>query len=367
MNKIIFQPLVLLIFLLVSNMTFSQNLQMTISQNYDGAKLINWQKVIYKYDTNNYLISMDTQVWDDQSKEWQNNFLTEYINNSNGKMTYTIFRLWNNKKETWENLSQSFCTYNLQGNKLLFRNENWENNNWRNASQLLFTYDNDGNLINTLSQGWSKNLGKWENSSQENYSNANNILTTGVQQNWVNNTWSNSMRTNYSYTTSGKLYILQYAYWVNANWGDYARHIYNYDDNDFLINTSYQAADSNWESITQFNYTNNLNGTIDHFIWQNLNDNNWTDFNRMTYYYNSLSTESFQSKNKFIVYPNPTKDEIMVKSDVPFLNYFIIDQNGKSLFHGAITNKEKTIDVSTLTNGVYFIKLENQAYKFIKE
>jgi len=70
----------------------------------------------------------------------------------------------------------------------------------------------------------------------------------------------------------------------------------------------------------------------------------------------------------FSIYPNPANDKIQVKlkttenQEVEFL-----DIKGSLMFKGILTEMTSTIDVSKLSNGIYFITIDNTTKKIIKQ
>ncbi len=80
----------------------------------------------------------------------------------------------------------------------------------------------------------------------------------------------------------------------------------------------------------------------------------WTDFNPING--NLLATDSFV-KGNFSIYPIPTKNELFI--DAKNLNNTkleVLDLNGKILFNQPL-NGTNTIDLSTLSNGIYLFKI----------
>ena len=75
----------------------------------------------------------------------------------------------------------------------------------------------------------------------------------------------------------------------------------------------------------------------------------------------------------FTVYPNPTKDFLTISSknsqDIKTLT--INDMSGKTIFKDAFIGPNKTIDISQINNGIYFlslsIKSQKNTIKFIKQ
>ncbi|WP_310378835.1 glycosyl hydrolase [Flavobacterium sp.] len=71
------------------------------------------------------------------------------------------------------------------------------------------------------------------------------------------------------------------------------------------------------------------------------------------------------SSNKFTIYPNPTSNILHISgiNEVDFLE--ILDLNGKQLIKKTSAN---SVDISNLSKGVYFLKLNNkEIFKFIKK
>ncbi len=60
------------------------------------------------------------------------------------------------------------------------------------------------------------------------------------------------------------------------------------------------------------------------------------------------------------IYPNPTKDIVTLEGNSPILSYEIFSVEGKCVrkFQPSSTSTKETIDISQLSKGIYFIKIE---------
>ncbi|GGZ67957.1 T9SS type A sorting domain-containing protein [Algibacter mikhailovii] len=76
----------------------------------------------------------------------------------------------------------------------------------------------------------------------------------------------------------------------------------------------------------------------------------------------ALSTEDI-AKQAFSFYPNPVKTEINLNTTKQFESFKIIDITGKVIKKGAFS---KVINIEDLQKGVYFLGLDNNYQKFIK-
>lgn len=136
-----------------------------------------------------------------------------------------------------------------------------------------------------------------------------------------------------------------------------------------------QFGSLNFVDFTNFNYTaNNLNlydydgdGKLDITIVDGFG------LNQIRYLKNSTASTSNNSalennSPEFSVFPNPTIDKLNIKADHSYSSYGykIFSHAGVKMDEGNI--EEGFIDVSSLDQGIYFVKIDNfSAQKFIKK
>ncbi len=79
----------------------------------------------------------------------------------------------------------------------------------------------------------------------------------------------------------------------------------------------------------------------------------------------SLSNKEID-KTEFHLHPNPSSDFISFRN-VANSEIFIQDINGKKVSEELYSLLENQIDIRNLNSGMYFLKIDNKSYKFIKE
>jgi len=82
-----------------------------------------------------------------------------------------------------------------------------------------------------------------------------------------------------------------------------------------------------------------------------------------------LSTEDVQMSNKFLLAPNPVKNQLQISTSLNGNNetqYQIINTLGATAMTSKATAKDFSIDVSTLPTGIYFIHLQSGNAKTVK-
>ena len=71
---------------------------------------------------------------------------------------------------------------------------------------------------------------------------------------------------------------------------------------------------------------------------------------------------------KLVFYPNPVKDELIIKNEeLRMGDYSIFNVSGQVLMQGALSTETTNINVKELPSGMYFIKVGNKTGKFVKE
>ena len=85
---------------------------------------------------------------------------------------------------------------------------------------------------------------------------------------------------------------------------------------------------------------------------------------------NTLSLDEYGNPSSFLLYPNPASNmlHILNINDLPVSQVAVISMDGKTM---NIHLNEDVIDLSGLTNGMYFLKIqsgtENYTLSFVKE
>jgi len=131
-----------------------------------------------------------------------------------------------------------------------------------------------------------------------------------------------------------------------------------YCNNNIL--SSLNVKNGNNVNFENFNATNNPNLdciNVDDEIWSATNwSGNVDNITVFSEDCNALSVDEF-SVSEFIMYPNPAKDLLHIKLDAS-ANYIVINIHGQIIKKGKLNKGENKLNVSTLSNGIYFFKIK---------
>jgi hypothetical protein len=75
-----------------------------------------------------------------------------------------------------------------------------------------------------------------------------------------------------------------------------------------------------------------------------------------------------QDDSKIKVYPNPTHNQLRITNyKLRMKDYSIYSMTGQMVMQGQLQGETTILNVSTLTNGVYFMKINDEVMKFVKQ
>lgn len=88
-----------------------------------------------------------------------------------------------------------------------------------------------------------------------------------------------------------------------------------------------------------------------------------------TYFENTLAISDSTDSNTIIISPNPAKTtmHILVDRDQQVAIYHIYDMTGRLQSKGITSGSDTVVDVSSLSQGMYFIKMQNEASVITKK
>jgi hypothetical protein len=90
-----------------------------------------------------------------------------------------------------------------------------------------------------------------------------------------------------------------------------------------------------------------------------------TIIQRITFNSN-LGTTEISAQDKILLYPNPSNSFIRISAKDPSLDVLIFSMNGQLVQKGTC-KPDTDIDVSGLSAGIYFVKVNGVTVKFIKK
>ena len=302
------------------------------------------------YNSNNEVLTNTEYKWDALTSSWIYSSKSENSYDANNNLITTIVYSRNNVLNVWNQLTKSTFNYDLNNKLITEIDFNWDNItvNWVNNVKDEHAYDTHGNDTLMLGYKWDYVGLVWNINNKTRFFYDSNNLSAGLEYwNWNSNT--------NTWTGAGKL---EYVFNSNKQLTLFALYSWN-------------SQTSTWIGLTKTEsiYNGNNFKTIENNYNWNTSTSSWDKSEISTYYYslNMTSNPSLSGSN-LAVYPNPVSNELHITGLNSISDISILDITGKTIF--TQNSIGKTIDVSSLNEGIYFLQITNKTgrvnYKFIK-
>ena len=202
----------------------------------------------------------------------------------------TYSKEWNSKTESWvyfDRIISTFSNMSIQSEVIQI----YENDNWVNYNQKSYFYNN-GSVIEEREYYWNQASGEWFDNYRKLYSYNDNNLVSSIKHQYI----------------------------FNGNYVNSSREIFNYDENNHLIEKIVETYEEAWTNFLKYQYYYNA---VDLILEENLTywrQNEWGDAEfTVTYAYNKDNQIIEKQKSKF---ENQKKQE-------QILEKFVYDIDGK--------------------------------------
>jgi hypothetical protein len=307
------------------------------------------------------MLSLTKERWNDTN--WVNDLRKTYKYDEHNNKTEFLWEWGNGKK--WRNHIKSFFTYDSLNNKIKELHKQW-NIKWIDTYRYTYKYDKIDSMLQVLIERYQNN--KWNFSEKWIFGyDENNRKSNSYLYHWIGTAWLPDYRSTFEYDEKGNL-LTHFVY-------------------------SYRLLE--WEKSWKQTWTYNKDGYLLTQIFNYWKDSMWTNYNRILSfsdsrerlftYDKSYKIEIFYTSATGIknilhqaaivkLYPNPATDYIDVmlnEAKEPVLSVKVYDVLGNVVVDTPpgpllIEGERIRLDVSGLAAGVYFVKIGNKMYKFVK-
>ena len=113
------------------------------------------------------------------------------------------------------------------------------------------------------------------------------------------------------------------------------------------------------------------NGEHDWFgVWGNMDISSsieiWKFFSKYDINGSLANVNELTVVDEIKVFPNPSNESISVNMPISNdVDYEIVSPEGKIIKSGTLSNTLPSIDISNLSNDIYFLKINNEVLKFV--
>lgn len=331
----------------------------------------NWKnsmKMTNTFDSNGNVTKEVSDSWNLTTSVWENSLVTDHTLNSNSTVNYSITQSWDKDMATWANLYKLMYTYDASKNVLTQKTQMDLGTGWTDFSMTTNTYNTSGLLIKSVGQVMDLISMQMKDANQTTYTyNADGTENQSVSQEWNTTSlaWQNSMRSTNTYNASKKLTLVLTEDFTSDVWVNDTKSILTYGANGLVSESLYQdwdATASAWVDTDKDIFTYNADGSINQLTlmeWKK-DQSIWENHSRLTYTYPvaTFVNPALAGLDQLQVFPNPFNTVISIENtNLQEFSLQIYNANGqlvKSIENG---HPHSTINLATLNNGVYFLKV----------
>lgn len=340
-----------------------------------------YQKFAKAFDANGNMISEESSEWDNSTEEWINSFKKTQVFSNNLLVEWQSFT-WNVDSNKWINNSLNKYVYRSNqkvDSSYQFRWNSTEQG-WDSTYRTNFFYTND--ILDSALTDYKST--EWALSSKNIYNhNVDGYVTLNLSLRWNSTLWDTINKFTYLYNADNKL-IDRGQYFYYNGWVGVVRHTYDFDEYDNKTLNGYQGWDysgNQWTNHSKIEYVfdydvsatdlvlpygwdkEHFNKISKSFAYRG-NGNDWNDADTSVYYYNfydnTTSNHTLNVPETFHIYPNPTSNYLVLKSDKIENSAFLelINLQGKVILNKEVIT-ENPIDIRHIKTGIYFYRIHS--------
>lgn len=308
----------------------------------------------------------------DDGSSWMNEENSKnYLYDSNHRLLEVTLQGWTG---SWSDQYKVIYTYDAAGNILTKTDQAWLSGTWLNRALTTNTYSGN-NLSVALYQYWDNASNSWTNNTRTTFAYTGNQLTSSTEEEWNTTSWLNAVRrTNFVYAGTD---LLSYDFEIwNPGMGAYelkTKTSYSYDTNHHVM-TSYleiwNTPTATWEKYLKTDYSYDIHWNQTEILEQHWDASvgNWENSSLILNYYRTgtVGVNELSEQRSLAFHPNPVVDQLTISAGAD-QRAEILSTDGKVVMSVPVTTGSNTIDLSGISKGLYFIRLDGKTGKVIKE
>ena len=309
------------------------------------------------------------ETWLPWSNKWRNSDRLSYVYNPSQQLVSDEDRNWDTINTVWTNNSTDSFTYDNMNRLYIHLTDAWNTNSYMNAARIVDSFS--GNIKTETVYGWGNINYSAEYRDIYYLDNMGND-TLDINQGWDGSSWTNSVKYQTKYSSTGKAITIFTSQWNNNNWALSDRELNYYDGNGNDTLYVHQTPDvtvGKWQYVFTQKSTNIYNGagqllqvmqngSYDNIKWMpfakynysydgNGNDTQnivqlwdsistaWVNNGRYTMTYQVFTGINSDETSLYIkVYPNPSKGNVNFEYSLAEKGYTkisIYDLSGKEI------------------------------------
>lgn len=342
----------------ISVTLFAQKKTTLIFQGFENQVFVNQTRMIMFTDLQGGLLKETIDSWNKAGSKWDETSILTSTLNADGTVKENLTKTWN--KNVWEETGKTEFTYtskkvatetvkmNMSGAWITFSKTT---NTWNGdllQSELhqsfdfltqklvdntknTYSYNADGTQSQDLEEKWNVGTSKWENFTRTTTTYSSKKPVTVLNEEYKSSAWVNKWRNTSTYNADGTLKEALDQNWESGAWKDDSKSIYSYNTNKSIKEVLIQE----WKTTS---------------VWENT---------AKILYSEEASTiaEAMNIKSEIVVYPNPTRGNISVRSLDQISNIEVFNMAGQKIVSRNVNSNSENMNLNIYESGIYIFKV----------
>ncbi len=358
------------------------NLGTTLTQKVFPDSIVNASLSLYEYNAAKQLLSHQIQDWK-YNTTWSNYYRFEYIYDNRGNLTGYTENTW---AGGWKTLLSKVYTYDSMDSLKTMVAQIASGTELVNNQRETYTRNAQGKLTSLLFEEFANNAWRLSIKTDFTYQNDGKISTRTESQSYDGVNLVELLRYTYTWDAAGNLTSIKEAEKHEDQWVDYFVTNRSYDADKNLVQTFREKKkDVEWTNYDRCTYISDANGSTIEGKYETWADGNWLPWvGRLEQYYNKkhdpfvlLTAYRYEAKYSYIdlgigenekeifftTYPNPATNLVTISGtgNRIIAGVKLLDSHGRIALSKVVNERGRVqLNVSALSPGIYIMQIESQ-------
>lgn len=311
-------------------------------------------------------ISELTQIYD--MDRWVNYSFKAISYDKKGNVSEEIEQFWNDLQLRWEDNTLTGYRYDKEGRLTEILYQNIYNGLINNGYREIFSYYPDNKVKEKIMQHFDY---IWVNFMKTGYHYVDGLLTEETTSYWANNNWGETLFVDkHEYNKSGKLISKTKIKVENGIESKVSKEDYivnSYGMLEELVVNHWNEKKSNWANESKVLFTHDMRGNTLSCLSMSWDRNQWSNYMFTEYSGGKIISPCTPVEHEitFTISANPFRKIARIEFENPENEYFlvkVVDQNGKIVDACHTTGNRVKFENIKLDSGLYYVEFQGNEF-----
>jgi hypothetical protein len=355
-------------------MSFSQQLEKMVLENWEDGVWVNRMQELPFYDDEGRLIRKEIAHWNSTEAVWEDQTRMEYSRDEDGVLLSRETFKWDIQLSDWQPSLKASYTIDDQNKPSFVLTEKFDGEEWSNQSLADYEYNAKGQLVKKQLSRWDESTLTWNayRAYEYQFEDTKRVGYTIYFKDNQTNEWQFYKRASYHYNNETVEYIV-FETWLDGQWENHSVRM-NFRDEFGSLNAMevevFDPISGDLKNSSSVSYELTDFGKISSSTSKKWVSEKWENLQRSTYHYSGDGTmmyEGFETNREMELFPNPAGEKLTIRS-LSDGQLTVIDALGKVILQYMNSEEVVHLDISSWEMGMYSVQVDGkEVQKFVKQ